>query len=72
MMVKYWTALAHAMHHGNVSAHQLALTKVPQVNHCVCQRLERVVQLAEAVKPEQQTPELVFPGMPHDLFKTAR
>jgi hypothetical protein len=32
-----------------------------QVDHRIRQCLERVMQLAEAIEPEQQAPELVFP-----------
>jgi hypothetical protein len=67
-----WTSeiLAHAMPHRNAPAHKLALTKVPQVNHCIRQRFECVMELAEAIKPKQQAPELVFPTKdPFDGFE---
>ncbi|MFC6522988.1 hypothetical protein ACFQAT_27850 [Undibacterium arcticum] len=35
---------------------------MPQVDHRIGQGFKGVVQLAEALEPKQQAPELVFPG----------
>ena len=38
------------------------LAEVPQIDHCISQGLECVVQLTEAIESKQQAPELVFPA----------
>jgi len=38
------------------------LAEVPQIDHCISQGLECVVQLTEAIESKQQAAELIFPA----------
>ena len=44
------------------SAVRLTLAEMPQVNHRIGQNFKCVVQLAEAIEPNQQAPEFIFPA----------
>src|SRR3954468_1969026 len=44
---------------------------MPEIDHRIGKGLEGVVQLTEAIKPKQETPELVFPSKhPLDRLKS--
>jgi hypothetical protein len=45
-----------------ITAGGSALAIVPEIDHRIGQRLECVVELTEAFKTKQQSPELVFPS----------
>ena len=45
-----------------ITADRSALAVVPEIDHCIGKRLERIVQLTEAIKAKQEPPELVFPS----------
>ena len=69
--------LAQCGHHEEASAVRSILAEVPQVDHRIGQRLEGVVQPAEAIEPKQQAAKFIFPAKyPLDgiepLFKNGR
>ena len=69
--------LAQCGHHEEASAVRSILAEVPQVDHCIGQRFEGVVQPAEAIEPKQQAAKFIFPAKdPLDgiepLFKNGR
>ncbi len=41
---------------------RLTLAEVPQVDHRISQRLQRIMQLAEALETKQQAAELILPA----------
>jgi hypothetical protein len=54
--------LAQCGHHEEASAVRSILAEVPQVDHCIGQRFEGVVQPAEAIEPKQQAAKFIFPA----------
>lgn len=60
-----------------INAGGSVLAVMPEIDHCIGQCLERVMQLTEAFKTKQQSPELVFPSKhpfdrPKPFFKYRR
>src|SRR3978361_1679096 len=54
--------MARRARSNSITTGRSAQAVVPEIDHCVGQGLECVVQLTETIKTKQQSPELVFPG----------